>query len=87
MDPTASIPELPPDMVEVPLAAFHAALDLLRDLADVEMEGDGCPLCEALAGCSHDADCVVGRAQLVREALDYGEPEAQALAVAALVRA
>lgn len=68
------------EVVEVPLAAFFAACDLLRDLLDAaELVGERCSLCHEDEG--HDEDCTVGRARTVRAALDYTDPEAQARAL------
>jgi hypothetical protein len=79
----APIPgEILGDLVEVPLRAFNAALELLGALLDTEVDTEVCPLCTAAAG-SHVADCAVGRALTVRDALDYGDPRRQR---AALVR-
>jgi hypothetical protein len=80
----APIPgEILGELVAVPLRAFHAALDVLGDLLDTELEHEVCPLCMAAAGCSHVTGCPVGCAETVRNALDYGDPIRQR---AALVR-
>jgi hypothetical protein len=69
-------------LVEVPGPAFDAVLDLLGDLLDIELEDEVCPICSSDG--SHDDDCPIGRASLVRDALDYREPQRQARALVAL---
>jgi hypothetical protein len=80
------------ETVEVPAVAYEAALELLRDVMDLELDFYGqCPGCDVElvdgAEVSHGDSCAIGGAALVRAALDYTDPTAQAAAVEQLRRA
>ena len=79
------------ELVEVPVAAHEAALKLLGKLVDAgEREGDRCVLCNKThddGAWTHANDCPIGHARLVRDALDYSKPRAQAKALKLLEQA
>lgn len=82
------------EVVEVPLAAYAAALELLRDLSAAgERDAEVCGLCDKVPNeegpgyyPEHTDACPVGRARTVAEALDYADPPAQARGLAQLAR-
>jgi hypothetical protein len=82
------------EVVEVPVAAYDAALELLRDFFAIgDRERNSCGLCEMVPNEEgpgyyplHTDACPVGRARTVAEALDYTDPPAQARALAQLAR-